>query len=313
MFGALAYLPTYLQMVTGANATQAGLLMIPMMAALLLTSIVSGQIVSRTGRYKWLPMAGMVLVADSLVLLSTMTPGAGRLDHLRLPGDHGPRPRHEHADPHPDRAELVPGQRGRHRDRVEQLLPPDRRLARLGDRRQPVRRQARPSCSTERMPAGGSAADGGQQLAHPGRRPGPARTGSRDVIVGAYNDALTPVFLYMVPLVIVGLDPAGVRQGEAAGHHDRARHPAGVPGDRRRQLGAARRPPGPGGRRWSGVAAQRFSVAVIHHTRHARHRNSCVLASIYRCLPHTPQRCSTPWRRSSARSIAPDRKPGWSR
>ena len=55
MFGALAYLPTYLQMVTGANATQAGLLMIPMMAALLITSIVSGQLVSRTGRYKWLP------------------------------------------------------------------------------------------------------------------------------------------------------------------------------------------------------------------------------------------------------------------
>ena len=55
MFGALAYLPTYLQMVTGANATQAGLLMIPLMAALLITSVVSGQLVSRTGRYKWLP------------------------------------------------------------------------------------------------------------------------------------------------------------------------------------------------------------------------------------------------------------------
>ena len=54
MFGALAYLPTYLQMVTGLNATQAGLLMIPLMAALLIASVVSGQLVSRTGRYKWL-------------------------------------------------------------------------------------------------------------------------------------------------------------------------------------------------------------------------------------------------------------------
>ncbi|MGA7203064.1 MAG: MDR family MFS transporter, partial [Specibacter sp.] len=74
MFGTLAYLPTYLQMVTGANATQAGLLMIPMMAGLLVTSIGSGQLVSRTGRYKWLPITGMFIVAGALVLLSSMTP-----------------------------------------------------------------------------------------------------------------------------------------------------------------------------------------------------------------------------------------------
>jgi EmrB/QacA subfamily drug resistance transporter len=74
MFGALAYLPTYLQMVTGVNATEAGLLMIPMMAALLVSSIVSGQLVSRTGRYKWLPIVGTVVVAGALVLMSTMTP-----------------------------------------------------------------------------------------------------------------------------------------------------------------------------------------------------------------------------------------------
>jgi predicted MFS family arabinose efflux permease len=73
MFGAMAYLPTYLQMVTGAGATKAGLLMIPMMIGLLITSVVSGQLVSKTGRYKWLPIAGTLLVALSLVLLSTMT------------------------------------------------------------------------------------------------------------------------------------------------------------------------------------------------------------------------------------------------
>jgi len=74
MFGAMAYLPTYLQMVTGAGATKAGLLMIPMMIGLLVTSVVSGQLVSKTGRYKWLPIVGTLLVALSLVLLSTMTP-----------------------------------------------------------------------------------------------------------------------------------------------------------------------------------------------------------------------------------------------
>jgi EmrB/QacA subfamily drug resistance transporter len=75
MFGALAYLPTYLQMVTGAGATKAGLLMIPMMGGLLVTSTLSGQAVSRTGRYKLLPVAGTLVVGLALALLSTMSAG----------------------------------------------------------------------------------------------------------------------------------------------------------------------------------------------------------------------------------------------
>ena len=76
MFGAIGYLPTYLQMAFSVNATESGLLMIPMMGALLVASVVSGQLVSRTGRYKWMPIAGGVLVAIALVLLSTLKPGA---------------------------------------------------------------------------------------------------------------------------------------------------------------------------------------------------------------------------------------------
>ena len=75
MFGALAYMPTYLQMVTGVSATRAGLLMIPMMGTLLVTAIVSGRAVSRTGKYKWLPVFGAGFVAISLGLLSTMSAG----------------------------------------------------------------------------------------------------------------------------------------------------------------------------------------------------------------------------------------------
>lgn len=75
MFGALAYMPTYLQMVTGSSATKAGLLMIPMMGALLVTSTLSGTAVSKTGRYKVLPIIGTVLVGISLLLLSTMNAG----------------------------------------------------------------------------------------------------------------------------------------------------------------------------------------------------------------------------------------------
>jgi predicted MFS family arabinose efflux permease len=74
MFGALGYLPTFLQMVTGVNATQAGLLLIPLMAGLLVTSIGSGQFVSKTGRYKFLPVIGTAITAGALALLSTMTP-----------------------------------------------------------------------------------------------------------------------------------------------------------------------------------------------------------------------------------------------
>lgn len=74
MFGALAYMPTYLQMVTGVTATEAGLLMIPMMGAMLITSITSGQFVSRTGKYKFLPVVGSLFIGLGLFLMSTMTP-----------------------------------------------------------------------------------------------------------------------------------------------------------------------------------------------------------------------------------------------
>jgi len=73
MFGTLAYMPTYLQMVAGVSATQAGLLMIPMMGAMLPTSIIAGNLVSRTGRYKAFPVVGAVLLGVAMVLLSTMS------------------------------------------------------------------------------------------------------------------------------------------------------------------------------------------------------------------------------------------------
>lgn len=72
MFGAIGYMPTYLQMATGASATVAGLLMIPMMGSLLVTSVITGQMVSRTGKYKVLPIVGSVVLGIGLVLLSTI-------------------------------------------------------------------------------------------------------------------------------------------------------------------------------------------------------------------------------------------------
>ncbi|WP_253904318.1 MDR family MFS transporter [Arthrobacter sp. Br18] len=76
MFGSIGYMPTYLQMATGASATEAGMLMIPMMGALLVSSIVSGQLVSRTGRYKWMPIAGSVIMVVALVLMGMLEPSS---------------------------------------------------------------------------------------------------------------------------------------------------------------------------------------------------------------------------------------------
>ena len=72
MFGAISYLPAYLQIVTGVSATTSGLLLLPLIGGLLVTSISSGRLITRTGHYKAYPVAGTALAAAGLYLLSTM-------------------------------------------------------------------------------------------------------------------------------------------------------------------------------------------------------------------------------------------------
>jgi EmrB/QacA subfamily drug resistance transporter len=72
MFGAITYLPQFLQIVKGINPTGSGLRLLPLMAGLLLTSIGSGQLISRTGRYKVFPIVGTALTAIGLYLLSLL-------------------------------------------------------------------------------------------------------------------------------------------------------------------------------------------------------------------------------------------------
>ena len=74
MFGAITFLPLYLQVVKGVNPTVSGLQLMPMMVGLLLTSVGSGQIISRTGRYKVFPIIGTALITIGLVLLSRLGP-----------------------------------------------------------------------------------------------------------------------------------------------------------------------------------------------------------------------------------------------
>ncbi|MER2133969.1 MAG: MDR family MFS transporter [Arthrobacter sp.] len=76
MFGSISYLPTFLQMVNGASATDSGLMMLPMTAGLLLSSIGTGQLISRTGRYKIYPVAGSLVMILGLLLLSRISAGS---------------------------------------------------------------------------------------------------------------------------------------------------------------------------------------------------------------------------------------------
>ncbi len=203
MFGALAYLPTYLQMVAGVNATEAGLLLIPLMAGLLVTSILAGQLVSKTGRYKWLPLVGSVIVAGSLLLLSTMTPtlplwilcsylaimgiGLGMSMQILVLIVQNSFPVSEvgTATASNNYFRQIGASLG---SAIVGSLFVAKLTQLLG----------------ERLPAaGGSAAGGSNSLTPDAVRALP--TAIRSVIVGAYNDALTPVFLYMVPLVLVAV------------------------------------------------------------------------------------------------------------
>ena len=72
LFGAVTYLPLFLQVVKGASPTGSGLQLVPLMGGLLVTSIVSGQVITRTGRYKPFPIAGTAVMVVGLYLLSTI-------------------------------------------------------------------------------------------------------------------------------------------------------------------------------------------------------------------------------------------------
>jgi EmrB/QacA subfamily drug resistance transporter len=73
MFGGIIFLPVYLQVVQGFSPTKSGLALLPMVVGIFSTSISTGIIMSRTGRYKVFPILGALIVSVSLLLLSTLT------------------------------------------------------------------------------------------------------------------------------------------------------------------------------------------------------------------------------------------------
>jgi EmrB/QacA subfamily drug resistance transporter len=75
LFGAITYLPLYLQVAKGSSPTRSGLQLTPLMAGVLITSIVSGQVISRVGRYRAFPILGTAIMAVAMFLLSQVQAG----------------------------------------------------------------------------------------------------------------------------------------------------------------------------------------------------------------------------------------------
>ncbi|MFD4957618.1 MDR family MFS transporter [Microbacterium sp. NPDC058389] len=202
MFGTIAYLPTYLQMVTGVGATESGLLMVSMVLGLMSTALLTGSLASRTGRYKWMPIASMIVLGIALALMSTLTvstPLWVLLSYLFVLG----------AGIGLGMQILV---------LVVQNSFPDSQVgtatasnnffreigASLGGAIVGAVFTSRlTDLLNERMPAAAGAAGDTNSFT-------PAVVNSlpdqlRDIIVGAYNDALTPVFTMLIPMVALGL------------------------------------------------------------------------------------------------------------
>ncbi|HYH11704.1 MAG TPA: MFS transporter, partial [Thermomicrobiales bacterium] len=72
MFGTILYVPLYMQGVLGASATTSGVVLTPMMLSMVVASIIGGQLISRTGRYKWAVISGLLSMQIGMLLLSRM-------------------------------------------------------------------------------------------------------------------------------------------------------------------------------------------------------------------------------------------------
>lgn len=72
MFGVISYIPLFAQKVMGITATDSGTVLSPMTLGMIFSSVLSGQILSRTGRYKWMAVLGMIISPIAIFTLSTM-------------------------------------------------------------------------------------------------------------------------------------------------------------------------------------------------------------------------------------------------
>lgn len=201
MFGALGYIPTYLQITTGLGAAVAGLLMVPMMGALLIAGVVVGRAVSVTGRYKWAPIVGVGITGVALVLLGTVTIETpvwlvcGYLGVLGL--GLGIAMQMLTLIVQNEFPNAMVGTATAANNYFRQVG------ATLGSAVVGAVFASQLSTLLARsLPAGSGPADGASSLTPSAvwALPEPVR----DIVVHAFNDALMPVFLWIVPVIAVG-------------------------------------------------------------------------------------------------------------
>ena len=112
MFGAIMFLPLFVQGVLGKTATNSGIILMPLMAGAIVTSIVAGQILAAPARYKALVIAGYICVATGAFLMSRMGIDTTWTTLISRHGRHGPGPGRRDERLHGDRAEPVPDRTG---------------------------------------------------------------------------------------------------------------------------------------------------------------------------------------------------------
>ena len=135
LFGTVSYLPSYLQIATGASSTYAGLVVSCLMAGVIITLIISGQLISRTGRYKVFPIMGTALATVGLALLATVDPATSMPVLVRVLAPDRPRNRTDDAGDDAGRAERCTARRPRHCHLGGDLPAPDRCIRRRRRRR----------------------------------------------------------------------------------------------------------------------------------------------------------------------------------
>ncbi|MFJ4965147.1 MFS transporter [Streptomyces sp. NPDC088729] len=248
LFGAASYLPTYLQMVDGASATESGLLMLPMMLGIVGGSIVSGRLITRTGRYRIYPVLGTAVSAVGMWLLSGLEAGTSRLTYslwqavlgtgiglvmsvLVLAVQNSVRP-----------ADLGTATSANNYFRqiggsVGAAVFGTLFAGRLAD------------ALAVRLPTGVALPDPASitpQVVHA------MEPALRDAYVRAYVDAMPRIFLYLVPVLVLGLILAFfLKEKPLVSHHspEAATEPSNIPAAR----AEAAQPPGPTAMRLPGV------------------------------------------------------------
>ncbi|GCE23284.1 hypothetical protein KDK_70840 [Dictyobacter kobayashii] len=80
MFGSIFFLPLFAQGVLGVSATNSGLLLSPMMIALMISSIISGQLISRFGKYKWVAIVGLLITIVGMYFLYRLNVNSANID-----------------------------------------------------------------------------------------------------------------------------------------------------------------------------------------------------------------------------------------